>query len=135
MSKPATEAAIRRTASSRANLLVFEVIAKIHRSDIETMAEAVDTAMDVHHQIDILLQFADFEGMTLGALFDGEAMHVGLRSNTHVRRYAVVGAPAVAESMIRLFDPVSPVDARTFDLDQLAQARTWVDSGSDTRLA
>lgn len=130
---PHSDPAIRQTGSGRADLLVFEVVSKIRRSDIETMAEAVDAAMDVHDRIDILLLFADFEGVTLGALFDGEAMQVGLRSNTHVRRYAVVGAPAVAEAMIRLFDPVSPVDARTFDLDQLSEARTWVDTGSDTR--
>ncbi len=133
MSVPHSDPAIRQTGSGRADLLVFEVVSKIRRSDIETMAKTVDAAMDVHDRIDILLLFTDFEGVTLGALFDGEAMQVGLRSNTHVRRYAVVGAPAVAEAMIRLFDPVSPVDARTFDLDQLAEARTWVDSGSDTR--
>lgn len=133
MSVPDPEAAIRQAESGRADLLVFEVVSKIRRSDIETMAETVDAAMDVHDRIDILLLFADFEGVTLGALFDGEAMRVGLQSNTHVRRYAVVGAPAVVEAMIQLFDPVSPVDARTFDLDQLSEARTWVDTGSDTR--
>ena len=131
MSAPQFDAAIRQTQSGRADLLVFEVVSKIHRSDMETMAAAVDAAMEVHDQIDILLLFTDFEGVTLGALFDGEAMKVGLRSNTHVRRYAVVGAPAVAEVMIRLFDPVSPVDARTFDLAQLAQAQSWIDGGRD----
>ena len=58
-------------------------------------------------------------------------MRVGLRSNTHVRRYAVVGAPAFAEAMIRLFDPVSPVDARIFDPHERDQARTWVEGKSD----
>lgn len=45
----------------------------------------------------------------------------------HVRRYAVVGAPAIAEGVIRLFDPVTPVDACTFDSDQVSSARTWID--------
>lgn len=128
---PNPEAAIRQAESGRDDLLVFEIVAEIHRADIEFMAEAVDAAMDAHDQIDLLLLFIGFKGVTLGALFDGEAMQVGLRSNTHVRRYAVVGAPDFAKAMIRLFDPVSPVEARTFDLEQLAQARTWVDSGSN----
>lgn len=127
----ASDAAIRRLQSRRSDLLEFEVIARIRQADIESMAQAVNVAMDAHDQIDILLIFTEFEGVTLGALFDGKAMGVGLRSNAHVRRYAVVGAPGLAETMIRLFDPVSPVDARTFDVAQLAQARTWVDSGSD----
>lgn len=131
MSEAVQAPAIRRIESGRSDLLEFEVVSKIRRADIEGMAQAVDAAMDAHKMIDILLVFTDFEGVTLGALFDGEAMRVGLRSNTHVRRYAVVGAPAVAEAMIRLFDPVSPVDARTFDLDQLAEARTWVEGKSE----
>lgn len=131
MSEAVQAPAIRRIESGRSDLLEFEVVSKIRRADIEGMAQAVDAAMDAHKMIDILLVFTDFEGVTLGALFDGEAMRVGLRSNTHVRRYAVVGAPAVAEAMIRLFDPVSPVAARTFDLDQLAEARTWVEGKSE----
>lgn len=131
MSEAVQAPAIRGIESGRSDLLEFEVVSKIRRADMERMAQAVDAAMDAHDVIDILLVFTDFEGVTLGALFDGEAMRVGLRSNTHVRRYAVVGAPAVAESMIRLFDPVSPVDARTFDPHECDQARTWVEGKSE----
>lgn len=82
----ASDGAIRQIQSRRSDLLEFEVVARIRQADIESMAQAVDVAMDAHDQIDILLLFTDFEGVTLGALFDGEAMKVGLRSNTHVRR-------------------------------------------------
>jgi len=133
MSVPVHQAAIQRIENGRPDLLVFEVTSRVDRADIQRMAEAVDAAMDTHDLIDILIVFTEFEGVTLGALFDGEAMGVGLRSNTHVRRYAVVGAPALAEVMITLFDPVSPVEARTFELDALDQARSWVDRGSEAR--
>ena len=120
--------AIRRAESGRPDLLVFEVTAKIHRADIEAMAHAVDAAMETPTKIDILLVFTVFDGATLSAMFDGDAAQVSLRSNANVRRYAVVGAPAFAEAMIKIFDPLSPVDARTFDLEHLDEARAWIDS-------
>ena len=118
--------AIRHLSSERPDLLVFEVAGKIHRGDIESMAQVVDAAMESLDEIDILLIFAVFEGATLGAIFDGDAARVSLRSAAHVRKYGVVGAPALAEAMINLFDPLSPVEARTFDLAEIEQARAWI---------
>lgn len=120
-------AAIVRQPSDRPDLLIFEVRAKIAKSDIERMAREVEAAIDTHSEVDILLIFATFDGATLGAIFDVEATKASLRSNAHVRRYGVVGAPAFAEAMINLFDPVTPVDAETFDLHELAAARAWID--------
>lgn len=119
--------AIVRRSSDRPDLLIFEVRSKIAKSDIEGMAEAVEGAIDTLGEVDILLIFARFEGATLGAVFDVEATKVSPRSTAHVRRYGVVGAPNFAKAMIHLFDPVIPVDAETFDLDDLAVARSWID--------
>ncbi len=45
-----------------------------------------------------------------------------LRSVRHVRKYAVVGAPAWARGMIEFSDFLSPVEAKTFDLADEADA-------------
>lgn len=43
-----------------------------------------------------------------------------------MRKYAVVGAPAWAAGMIDFFGPISPVDTKTFDLDEEQAAWAWV---------
>lgn len=126
--------AIRQKTSDRPDLLVFEVTREIHTADIERMARSVDLAIERFDQIDILLIFSNFEGATLGALVDGKAVQVSLRSNAHVRRYGVVGAPKFAEAMINVFDPLTPIDARTFEADEIDLAHAWMDgAGIDQR--
>lgn len=124
-------AAIRQKISDRPDLLLFEVTDQIHTTDMERMARIVDDAIEKFGHIDILLVFRAFEGATLGALVDGKAIKVGLRSNAHVRRYGVIGAPLAAKAMINLFDPLTPVDARTFEADEIDLAHAWMDGRDD----
>ncbi len=115
--------------SERADLRVFEVVAKITQTDIEWMAEQVSAAFDAHKRIDMLIIMRNYEGAELGAIFDAEAFKAQLRSARHVRRYAVVGAPAWASTMINLFSPLTPVEEKTFAIEQEREARAWVDGG------
>ncbi len=121
--------AIEPRASPRPTLLVFDIIAKIAKTDIEAMADAVDTAFDAYDKIDMLLIFSDFEGMDAGALFDPEALGAQFRSIRHVRKYGVVGAPGLARAMIEISDALSPVEAKTFDLAREAEAWAWIQEG------
>jgi len=122
--------AIKRRASPRPTLLVFDIAGKIDKSDIETMAHEVDAAFDAFEKIDMLLIIADFEGLEPGAVFDRDALGAQVRSVRHVRKYGVVGAPAWARAMIEVSDFLSPVDAKTFDLAQEAEAWAWIDAES-----
>jgi hypothetical protein len=121
--------AIRHRASPRPTLLVFDIIAKIAKDDIEEMAEAVDAAFDLYDKIDMLLIFSDFEGMDADAAFDREALGAQVRSIRHVRKYGVVGAPAWARAMIEISGVLSPVESKTFDLEQEAEAWAWIQEG------
>jgi hypothetical protein len=122
--------AIKRRESPRPTLIVFEISAKIAKADIEAMAQQIDAAFDAYDKIDILLIMTDFEGMDAGAAFDREALGAQARSIRHVRKYGVVGAPAWARAMIEVSDFLSPVDAKTFDLAEEAEAWAWIESGS-----
>jgi hypothetical protein len=51
------------------------------------------------------------------------------RSIRHVHKYGVVGAPAWARAMIEFSDFLSPVDAKTFDLAEEAEAWAWIGAG------
>jgi hypothetical protein len=121
--------AIRPRASPRPNLLVFDITAKIAKADVEKMAEAVDAAFDQFDKIDMLLILSDFEGMDIDAAFDREALAAQVRSIRHVRKYGVVGAPAWARAMIEISGVVSPVESKTFELEQEAEAWAWIQEG------
>jgi hypothetical protein len=47
-------------------------------------------------------------GIEIGALFDAQSI-AQAEANLHVRKYAVVGAPAWAKAMINLFSPLTPI--------------------------
>ncbi len=131
MNASAPHPAIQRRPSPRDTLLVFEIAGKISKTDIEGMASQVDAAFDALETVDLLLIMTDFEGLDAGAVFDGPSMEVQARSIRHVRKYGVVGAPALARAMIEAFGHVSPVNARTFDLGEQAAAWAWIESASE----
>ncbi len=124
----ASAPAIRRRPSPRDTLLVFDIAGKVTKADIEGMASQVDAAFDDLETIDLLLVMSDFEGLEAGAVFDGPSLGAQARSIRHVRKYGVVGAPALARAMIEAFGHVSPVNAKTFDLSQEAEAWAWIEA-------
>lgn len=117
---------IRRLPATRPALLAFEVTDKITSTDVEWMADQVQRAFDTLDEVDILILMTDYEGIEFGAAFDLKSFKVQARANRHVRRYAVVGAPTWVETMIEMFSLFTPVDTKTFDLDEADHAWTWV---------
>ena len=129
MDATAPDRSITRRTAPRPDLLCFEIRARITKPDIEWMAAQADAAFDRFGEIDMLIVMSNYDGAELGAIFDGDAFGVQARAARHVRRYAVVGAPAWAEAMINLFAPLTPVEERTFPLAEEAAARAWVEAG------
>ena len=116
--------------TGRADLLGFEVHAKIEEEDIEWMARRVETAFATMDVVDIILIMSNYDGAELSAVFNAEALKSQADSVKHVRKYCVVGAPLWAKAMINAFSPLSPIDAKTFDLDEEAAAWAWVNAPS-----
>lgn len=112
--------------SPRPDLLAFEITQKITRADIEWMSSVTDEAMRALGTIDMLIVLRSDEGSELGATFDGYAASVKVRSVAHIRRYVVVGAPALAKAMIALSGFVTPVETKTFDLADEPAAWAWL---------
>lgn len=134
MPATAPDRSIIRRDSSRDDLLIFDIRAKIAEPDIEWMAAQADAAFDRFGEVDMLIVMSNYDGAELGAIFDGDALGVQARAARHVRRYAVVGAPAWAKAMINLFAP-PPVEEKTFDLAEEAAARAWVDGAASPATA
>lgn len=110
----------------RADLFAFEIKDRITEPDIEWMSSIVDAGMKAHDTIDMLLIMSNYEGSDLGARFDGYATKVMARSVAHIRKYVVVGAPLLARAMITLSGVVMPVETKTFDLADEADAWAYL---------
>lgn len=121
------KASITRLPAGRSDLFAFRIDGRFHKPDIEAMAGTLDEAFSRLGEVDILIIISKWDGIDMGAAFDGKALKTQARANSHVRRYAVVGAPDWAAAMINLFAPLTPVEERTFDLAEESQAWAWVD--------
>lgn len=127
--------AITQLNTPRPDLFAFEVIGRIHESDIESMARTLISAFERLGTVDMLIIIRHWDGLDLGAAFDGEAMKAQFKANAHVRKYAVVGAPGWAKAMINAFSPFTPVEERTFDLPQEEEAWSWVEDRTTEAVA
>lgn len=92
------------------------------------MARRFEASFDAEDRIDVRPIMTNYDGAELGAVFDGEAAGVMMRSLQHGRRYGVVGAPGWARAMIELFNWMTAVAEKTFGLDELEVARRWIDA-------
>ncbi len=110
----------------------FRVTGTVTSEDMEAMARHMNAAFEAvddtaaEGEIGMLLIFEAFEGREMGAAMNAETMKAQFKSLSQVAKYAVVGAPDAAESMIGVMDRVIPVDARTFDAGDEAAAWAWV---------
>lgn len=129
----APDGSIIRREAPRPDLLAFEIKDRITKPDIEWMSALVDDAMKTHDKIDMLLVMSHYEGSDLGARFDAYATGVMARSVAHIRNYVVVGAPAFARAMITLSGTVLPVETKTFDLAEEAEAWAYLDKAGPAK--
>lgn len=118
--------AIRSVETGRPDLLGFEVWGTVGMNDIERMAGTVEAAFHTVGIVDIIIVMHHYDGVDLAAALDPAGVRAQARAIRHVRKYAVVGAPGWAEAMINLMSPLSPVEARTFSLNEEAEAWDWV---------
>jgi hypothetical protein len=121
--------------SDRSDLLIFEIRNRISEADMTWMAGEVDQAIERHNRIDLMLIMTNFEGADIGAVFNGDAASVSLRSLRHLRKYAVIGAPVWARTMIESLKWLTPVEERTFALHEAEAAWTWINEGRPSRFA
>jgi hypothetical protein len=73
--------------------LLFEVLRRIAKADMEEMAQRVGQAFDAYDKIDILLIMSNFEGVETGAVFDRDALAAQVRSISLSATTAWLGPP------------------------------------------
>lgn len=118
--------ALSRVPTTVPSVLAFEFSGRIESQDIDAMAEQVNDAFDRHDTVSLVLIFRDWQGIDASAALDPDLFAAQARSLTNVNRYAVVGAPEAARGMIDALDPLIPVDAQTYGLDEESEAWGFV---------
>lgn len=110
----------------------FVVRGEVSSEDMEAMATRMNSAFDLHDRVNMILIFRGYEGSETGSALNAETMKAQFRALSNVEKYVVVGAPDSAETIIEAFGAILPVEAETYDLDDLAQA--WTSIGASAPL-
>jgi SpoIIAA-like len=116
--------------SGRPDLVIFEIDGMLDVADMKRMAQTVQAAFDQQLRIDLMIVMTNFDGVSPAAILQADAVEVAVRSLAKVRRYCVVGAPAWARTLIEVLKWTTPVQEKTFSLEELAEARAWIDQQS-----
>lgn len=119
-----TDGAITRIPVDNPLVFAFRITGDISAEDMADMASVMNAAFDAHPSVSMLLIFDHFDGARPS--LDMKTLRSQFRALAKVDKYAVVGAPAVAATMITLMDKVIPTDARTFEAQDEAEAWRFV---------
>ncbi len=112
---------ITQIATNRPDLYAFRISGEISDDAMEDMAKCMNAAVDAHSEkIDMLMIFDHFDGAELGAGWDWDVLKSRFKAISNVNRYVVVGAPDRANKMIAFMDKILPVQAETFDTEDVA---------------
>jgi hypothetical protein len=96
--------------------------------DLRRVADTMDAAFDRQDKVNMLLIMEDMTTADAASGFSLKSFKTQIRGASHVERYAVVGAPDVAASMLETFDKLSSIDVRAFSREDEAEAWRFVGS-------
>ena len=120
------QAPVREIRTTAPNVLAFDVPGEVSEEDLEMMARRVDAAFETNEQVSVLLQYENYQGNELGALLDPEVVKTHFKALANLHRYAVVGAPGHMDLALKAISAVLPIEPKTFDKTQAAEAWDWV---------
>lgn len=110
-------------------LLVFEVDGKLTEEGATAVFSAFDRAVEKHGKVNLMIRVKEYEGFDLGLLGDESFMSSKFGAIGKIGRYAIVGAPGWIRGMVQMVGPLIPIDYRTFDASEDAEARAWAAAG------
>ena len=114
------------------DVYAFKITGHIDDDASEAMAKFMNEVFDAKDQVNMLLDLTAFTGSDWDTMLDGDVIESRFRSLKHVKKYAVVGAPEKAATMISFMDKIIPVDARAFDADDSEKAWLFVGARQTT---
>jgi hypothetical protein len=107
-------------------VLGYEVAERISEDEYHEIVTKVNEAIEDHGSVRILVRMPEATGVELGTFGDRLKFlkeHVG-----DIERYAVVTDDTRAEWLARIGDKVTPIEFRTFAVEEEPDAWRWVSS-------
>lgn len=120
------QAPVREIRTTEPHVFAYDIPGAVSEEDLERMASRMDAAFEAHEKVSLLLLFEHYEGNELGALLDADVIKTHFKALTNLHRYAVVGAPAHMDIALKAIAAVLPIEPKTFDKGQVAEAWDWV---------
>jgi hypothetical protein len=121
---PPEPAAIEVTSEDDGRLLTLRLTGKLHEKDYKIFAPIVDSAIQKHGKIRMVVQMHNFHGWDAGALWEDVKFDV-----THfnkIERLAIIGEKTWEKWMAVFCKPFTTATVKYFDADQFADARKWI---------
>jgi hypothetical protein len=97
---------------------------KLHKQDYEEFVPLVESQMRAAEKVRILVELQEFEGWTLGALW--EDTKFAARHFKDIERLAVVGDARWQEGLTLFSKPFTGAQVRYFSTEEIEAARRWV---------
>lgn len=124
---PFTSGPITQIPASAPHVYAFRVTGHIDDDASEALAKYMNAAFDAHQEkVNMLLDLTGYTGSDWDSMLDDDVITSRFRALSEVHRYAVVGAPDRAATMIGILDRVIPVEARAFASDEIDDAWAFV---------
>ena len=117
--------------TTAAHVHAFRITGHIDDDASDALAEHMNGVFDQQDEVNMLLDLTGFTGSDWDSMLDGDVLKSRFRALSHVKKYAVVGAPERAAKMIGFMNKFIPVEAKAFDAGDIAQA--WAFIGAQER--
>lgn len=117
---------IKLLADGSNGVVAFEVDGRITEKDVDAVFAPLEGVMESDAKINVLAKFTRWDGFDPALLMDRSTMGSKFGMIGHLKRYAIVGAPAWMRGMVSAMGPMMPFEMRFFEARDEAEARSWV---------
>ncbi len=100
------------------------ITGKLEREDYEELVPAVETLINEHGKIRVLVELVDFHGWSVGALW--EDIKFDAKHFNDIERVAIVGDKAWEKGMSVFCKPFTTAEVRFFEVGEADEAGKWV---------
>ncbi|MGF1607023.1 MAG: STAS/SEC14 domain-containing protein [Rhodothalassiaceae bacterium] len=109
---------IRQIKTDQDHVLAFHVTADVRGEDMAALGRVLQKQFDLKSKVNMLLILEDFEPADSAKGLSLDSLTAQMRSLDHLEKYAVIGPPPAAATLLKLFDKVSDIEVRPFKPDQ-----------------
>ncbi|MCC6907878.1 MAG: STAS/SEC14 domain-containing protein [Phycisphaerales bacterium] len=117
--------AIEMTTRADGRTIVFRLTGKLTRDDYEMFVPALESAIEEHGRIRLLVDLMDFHGWTAGALW--EDIKFDARHFSDIERVALVGESRWEKGMAMFCKPFTAATVRYFNTARRDEAVRWIE--------